>query len=232
MTEFPESPFSRLDFESDTDQSWTSSPIPIPIQTWFEHRDRFWVLSREPRLFEPETPILHIKPVEISPNSKSETRDKLTSSPSPSLRLGDPGTSRPSPSPRRVWRPHSHSDFRVRNERLGKFWKFRASYLDLGTVPSMLQFDPYDAYVYAPRRWCETWHFRTSNYSCGSRRIDVLDIANQYLGYARTPQSFNNSTMIYTIECLRLLYEHQADVLCTAPASIAFISDMLLDDRL
>ena len=40
------------------------------------------------------------------------------------------------------------SDFRVRDERLGKFQKFRASYLDLGTVPSMLQFDPYDAYVW------------------------------------------------------------------------------------
>ena len=36
--EFPESPFSRLDFESETDQSWTSSPIPSPILTWLEHR--------------------------------------------------------------------------------------------------------------------------------------------------------------------------------------------------
>ena len=104
VPEFPESPFSRLDAESETGQFWISSPIPSPVLTWFEHRDRFWVLSREPRLFQPETPILHIKPVEISPNSKSETRDNLTLSPSPSLRLGDPGTSRPSPSPRRVWR--------------------------------------------------------------------------------------------------------------------------------
>ena len=65
-----------------------------------EFRVGFRVLSREPRYF--ETPILHIKPVEISPNFKSETtRGNLTSSPIPSLRLGDPGTSRPSP--RRVW---------------------------------------------------------------------------------------------------------------------------------
>ena len=59
--EFPESPFSRLDFESETDQSWTSSPIPSPILTWFEHRDRFRVrfrvLSRETRYFESETTI-------------------------------------------------------------------------------------------------------------------------------------------------------------------------------
>ena len=34
MPEFLESPFSRLDFESETDQSWTSSPI----LTWLEHR--------------------------------------------------------------------------------------------------------------------------------------------------------------------------------------------------
>ena len=68
-----EFPFSRLDFESETDQSWTSSPI----LTWFEHHDRFRVrfrvLSRETRYFESETPIFHIKPVEISPNFKSET---------------------------------------------------------------------------------------------------------------------------------------------------------------
>ena len=93
-TEFPESPFSRLDFESETDQSWTSSPIPSPILTWFEHRDRFRVrfrvLSRETRYFESETPIFHIKPVEISPNFKSETRESFTPSPIPSLRLGYP----------------------------------------------------------------------------------------------------------------------------------------------
>ena len=94
VPEFPESPFSRLDFESETDQSWTSSPIPSPILTWFEHRDRFRVrfrvLSRETRYFESETPIFHIKPVEISPNFKAETRESLTSSPIPSLRLGYP----------------------------------------------------------------------------------------------------------------------------------------------
>ena len=92
--EFPESPFSRLDFESETDQSRTSSLIPSPILTWFEHRDRFRVrfrvLSRETRYFESETPIFHIKPVEISPNFKVETRENLTSSPIPSLRLGYP----------------------------------------------------------------------------------------------------------------------------------------------
>ena len=45
--EFPESPFSRLDFESETDQSWTSSPIPSPILTWFEHR--YPIPSLKPR---------------------------------------------------------------------------------------------------------------------------------------------------------------------------------------
>ena len=39
--EFLMSPFSKLDFESETDKSWTSSPIPSLILTWFEHRDRF-----------------------------------------------------------------------------------------------------------------------------------------------------------------------------------------------
>ena len=82
------------DFESETDQSWTSSPIPSPILTWFEHRDRFRVrfrvLSQETRYFESETPIFHIKPVEISPNFKSETRESFTPSPIPSLRLGYP----------------------------------------------------------------------------------------------------------------------------------------------
>ena len=91
-SEFPESPFLRLDFESETDQFWTSSPIPIPILTWCEHQDRvrFRVLSRETRYFESETPIFHIKPVEISPNFKAETRESLISSPIPSLRLGYP----------------------------------------------------------------------------------------------------------------------------------------------
>ena len=65
--EFPESPFSRLDFESETDQSWTSSPIPSPILTRFEIRDRFRVISRETRNFESETPILPIKTVKIVP---------------------------------------------------------------------------------------------------------------------------------------------------------------------
>ena len=33
--DFSKSPFLKLDFESETDKSWTSSPILSPILTWF-----------------------------------------------------------------------------------------------------------------------------------------------------------------------------------------------------
>ena len=53
--------------------------VLILILTKFELRDKFRVLSQETRYFESETPILPIKPVEISPNFKSDARENLTS---------------------------------------------------------------------------------------------------------------------------------------------------------
>ena len=92
--EFLESRFSSPDIESETRKVRNSSPIPSPILTRFELRDRFRVrfrvLSRETGYFESETPILPIKPVEINPNFKSDTRGNITSSPIPSPRLGNP----------------------------------------------------------------------------------------------------------------------------------------------
>ena len=118
--EFPESPFSRLDFESETDQSWTSSPIPSSILTWFEHRDRFRVrfrvLSRETRYFESETPIFHVKPVEISPNFKSQTNFESDSESETGLTLNIETESDSETSLKT-----RDSAFRVRDERLGKF---------------------------------------------------------------------------------------------------------------
>ena len=69
--EFPESRFSSPDIESETRKVRNSSPIPSPILTRFEIRDRFRVrfrvISRETRNFESETPILPIKTVKIVP---------------------------------------------------------------------------------------------------------------------------------------------------------------------
>ena len=108
------------DFESETDQSWTSSPIPSPILTWFEHRDRFrvWfrVLSGESWYFESETKIFHIKPVEISPYFKSETNFEFDSESETGLTFNIETESESETSLKT-----RDSVFRVRDERLGKF---------------------------------------------------------------------------------------------------------------
>ena len=84
MTEFPEFRFSSPDSESDSIQGLTSRLISSPIP------------SRETQYFESETPLFHIKPIEISPNFKAEIRENLTSSPSPD-ESKDEGLGLPSP---------------------------------------------------------------------------------------------------------------------------------------
>ena len=114
---FPESWFSSLDFESETLRVRVSSPILSSILSRLELWDRVRVLSRETRYFESETPIFHIKPVEISPNFKSDTNFESDSESETGLTLNIETESESETSLKT-----RDSVFRVRDERLGKFW--------------------------------------------------------------------------------------------------------------
>ena len=104
--EFPESPFSRPDFESETAWDVYSRPIPSPsLDHWWISRSRpspRRVLRRESRYFESDSPFFPLKSFNLCPYSNINTAQNVMTSPRPSPSLEHLWISRPSPRPKRV----------------------------------------------------------------------------------------------------------------------------------
>ena len=104
--EFPESPFSRPDFESETAWDVYSRPIPSPsLDHWWISRSRpspRRVLRRESRYFESDSPFFPLKSFNLCPYSNINTAQNVMTSPRPGPILEHPWISNPSPRPRRV----------------------------------------------------------------------------------------------------------------------------------
>ena len=106
LPEFPESPFSRPDFESETAWDVYSRPIPSPsLDHWWISRSRpspRRVLRRESRYFESDSPFFPLKSFNLCPYSNINTAQNVMTSPRPSPSLEHLWISRPSPRPKRV----------------------------------------------------------------------------------------------------------------------------------
>ena len=106
LPEFPESPFSSPDFESETAWDVNTRPIPSPsLDHWWISSPRpslRRVLRRESRYFESDSPFSPLKSCNLCPHSDTNTAQNVMTSPRPSPSLEHPWISRSSPRPRRV----------------------------------------------------------------------------------------------------------------------------------